>query len=182
MTRLERAALIADLVHRLRSAGGWAGETHIQKAAYVLQELLGTELGVEFVLYKHGPFSFELRDELTRMRADGLLDQELVPPYGPRLVPTDSSQDLRRRLKSVLASKEAAVSFVAQKLANRDIFDLEQLSTALYVRNADSSAGRPIIGERIRQLKPHISAEAALAAVDQLSQLDAEAHTARLIA
>jgi hypothetical protein len=38
------------------------------------------------------------------------------------------------------------------------------------------------VGERIRQLKPHISEEAALAAVDELSQLDAEAHTARLIA
>jgi hypothetical protein len=62
------------------------GETHMQKATFFLQELIKVPLGFEFLLYKHGPFSFDLRDELTFMRAQGFLRLEPQYPYGPTLV------------------------------------------------------------------------------------------------
>ena len=37
-------------------------------------------LGYDFTLYKHGPFSFDLRDDIHALRADGLLDLEPRPP------------------------------------------------------------------------------------------------------
>jgi hypothetical protein len=58
MQRIEQSGLIAVLADSLRKRGSWAGETHIQKAGYLLQELLGVPLNMKFILYKHGPFSF----------------------------------------------------------------------------------------------------------------------------
>ncbi|MCL6557372.1 MAG: hypothetical protein K6U74_00970, partial [Firmicutes bacterium] len=62
---LKRKALLLSLVKAMESQGSWCGETHIQKCSYFLQAMLGVPLGFEFILYKHGPFSFDLRDELT---------------------------------------------------------------------------------------------------------------------
>lgn len=65
MKRLQRDAVILSLIENLRAKGSWCGETHIQKATYFVQELLRVPLEFEFVLYKHGPYSFDLSDELT---------------------------------------------------------------------------------------------------------------------
>src|ERR1035437_1902213 len=87
MKRLERAAIILQLTEDLRNHGSWCGETHIQKATYLLQELTGVPLAYSFILYKHGPFSFDLRDQITEMRADEILVLESQPaPYGPSIV------------------------------------------------------------------------------------------------
>ena len=87
MDRLRNAALLTRLIEGLCSKGDWCGETHVQKTAFFVQELMGVPLGFRFILYKHGPFSFGLRDELTALRADGLL--ELEPrTYGAQLIPT----------------------------------------------------------------------------------------------
>ncbi len=46
-----------------------------------------TNVPFDFVLCKHRPYSFELRDELDSMRADRLLErQPQTAPYGPRIV------------------------------------------------------------------------------------------------
>ena len=86
MKRLQRAAILVTLAEKLRDQGSWCGETHIQKGTYLLQELLGVPLELEYCLYKHGPYSFDLSDELTSLRADRIFDQEKQPyPYGQNL-------------------------------------------------------------------------------------------------
>ena len=89
MDRLKRAALITKLVDRLREENSWCGETHVQKAVYFLQTLFNAPTDFEFILYKHGPFSFDLRDELTSLRADEVLALEVQLPYGPRIFTTE---------------------------------------------------------------------------------------------
>jgi len=79
-------------VQALWDKGSWAGETHIQKAAYFLQELFGVPLGFRFMLYWYGPFPFDLRDELTGLRGDGLLCLRPQQPYGTRYEPTDRAE------------------------------------------------------------------------------------------
>src|SRR6266508_496167 len=73
MKRLQRAALLTELVEQMRAHDSWCGETHLQKATYFLQELLDVEMDYDFVLYKHGPFSFDLRDELGDFVSDKLI-------------------------------------------------------------------------------------------------------------
>ena len=64
MTRLEKVAVLLKLLEKLRENGSWCGETHLQKATYMCQQLLSLPTGFDYVLYKHGPFSFDLRGEL----------------------------------------------------------------------------------------------------------------------
>ena len=79
MERLQRAAILLSLAENLRDKGSWCGETHLQKAAYILKEMFGVPLDVDFVLYKHGPYSFDLTDDLARFKADGILQEEVMP-------------------------------------------------------------------------------------------------------
>ena len=95
MDRLRRDVIVIRVIKALREHGSWCGETHVQKAVYLLQEMAGAQTGFDFILYKHGPFSFDLRDELTALRADELLSLERQPwPYGPRIAPTERSTNI----------------------------------------------------------------------------------------
>jgi hypothetical protein len=72
-----------------------------------LSGLLNASTDLDYILYKLGPFSAELRAELAMMRADGFL--ELVPgpqPYGPTLNVTESAeQQLVARWPNTLKRK-----------------------------------------------------------------------------
>ena len=95
MDQLQREALLVHLAKRLRDAGSWCGETQLQKTAYFLQDLTGVPLGYDFMLYKHGPFEFELRGEIRELIGYEMLAVETQPPpYGPRLRPTKAGNNL----------------------------------------------------------------------------------------
>ena len=79
---MRRAAVILKLIDSLWDKGKWCGQTHIQKAAYFLQEFFEVPLGFRFIMYKFAPFSFELRDELTALRADKFLTLRVSRQYG----------------------------------------------------------------------------------------------------
>ncbi|MBI3894353.1 MAG: hypothetical protein HY313_00330 [Acidobacteria bacterium] len=173
MERLERTALLFELAKQLHEKGSWCGETHLQKAAYWAEELRSLPLGFQFILYKHGPFSFDLRDELTSMRADGLL--ELSPntqPYGPTLRPSDRGDILLKRYRDILAQFADTITRAANELANKNVSELERLTTALYVTKRempqDTAEKR---AERIRQIKPHIPFDKALQAIDAVDRV-----------
>ena len=75
----DRSAILLDLAAQLREHGSWTGETHVQKAAYFVQELLGVPSGFRFVLYRHGPFSFDLRASLNKLEAWAAFRQRSSP-------------------------------------------------------------------------------------------------------
>jgi uncharacterized protein YwgA len=179
MNRLQRAAVLVRLVDRLREQGSWCGETHIQKATYFLQELLDTPTELEFILYKHGPFSFDLRDELTSLRADGILELEpQAPPYGPKFTTTRTGEEFLGRSPKTLAQYESAIDFVARSLGGKDVAELEKLATALYVTREGSSS----VSERaqmLHELKPHVPLGSAQNAILELDRLAEEAGAMR---
>ena len=93
------------LSEAMRQRGSWTGETHIQKAMYFLQHLLQLPTGFDFILYKHGPFSFDLRATLTFMEAEDLAQwQPQRFPYGPSLLPGRDHDYLRRHYANLFAS------------------------------------------------------------------------------
>src|ERR1700730_12290034 len=86
MSYSTRCALIVDLLKKLREHGSWCGETHIQKAMYISQDLAKANFGYKFIMYKHGPFSFDLKDELAAMRATGIIEFTFPQHgYGPSI-------------------------------------------------------------------------------------------------
>lgn len=176
MERLKKAALITKLVERLREKGSWCGETHIQKAAFFLQDLMNVPLEFDFILYKHGPFSFDLRDELTSLRADELIFLEPQWPYGPRIAITDQSKNIQQLYSKTMGKFKDHIVFVAEKLGSKGVADLERLATAFYV--TQRAGGEDSVEERSKQLinlKPHVSLEAAKETVKEVDRIIEEA-------
>jgi hypothetical protein len=181
MTKAKKTALIAALNQRLRAHGSWCGETHIQKAMYFLQELAGVKTDFDFILYKHGPFSFDLRDLLGEMRADQILVVQQQPyPYGPSLVvPPEQERTLQRRFPHTLRRYSDRLEFVGSELGRKRVSELERLATALYVTRENPSAP---VNTRARELttqKPHISFDEAVEAVRAVNEMDSRAESLR---
>jgi uncharacterized protein YwgA len=176
MNRLQRAAVLLTLLAALKQRGSWCGETHLQKSVYFLQELLGVDLGFPFVLYRHGPYSFELGDEITALRADSLLNVKLGLPYGPSLEPSESAEGLLGNFERTRRLHQPAIDFVADPLAQHKVIDLERLATALYVtlelartRSVEARAAR------LNELKPHIALDNARRAIEDIDAICSEA-------
>jgi uncharacterized protein YwgA len=172
MERLERASILLGLNEELRKFGSWAGETHMQKTTFFLQELLGAPLGFDFVLYKHGPFSFDLRDELTFMRAQGFLQLEPQYPYGPTLVAGAKGELLSKAFGHVVEQYVAETRFVSQKLGAKTVAELERTATALYISLREPRVAD--IADRLTTLKPHITLPEARTAVSEVEQIRRE--------
>jgi hypothetical protein len=173
MERLKKAAIITRLIERLRERGSWCGETHIQKAMLFLQDMLQVPTDWDYVLYRHGPFSFELRDELTALRGDEILKLEpQYPPYGPKVGVTERAGYVQGLFEKTLAEYEPRIAFVADRLGAKGVTELERLATAYWVTKENPGMSVADLGEAVTKLKPHIDraeAEAAVAAVDRLA-------------
>src|SRR5882762_5606640 len=126
MDRLQKDSVLLALNEELRAAGSWAGETHMQKATYFLQHLMRVPLAFDFILYKHGPFSFDLRDELTAMRAHGFFRLEPQYPYGPTLIAEQKSELLKQTFRAKIEGYIPKIRFVSEKLGNKTVADLER--------------------------------------------------------
>jgi len=164
----KKSAILLSLIEALGEQGSWCGETHIQKATFFLQSLAGVELGLDFILYKHGPFSFDLREELSQMRANQLVDLKPVPPYGPKFSTTEIGSRLLDRFPKTTAQNKRAVKFVSEHLGPRNVGELERLATALLVSKdiSDPEEG----ARRMNEVKPHIDIDAARKGIEVVNE------------
>jgi hypothetical protein len=178
MSDMQRAVVLLSLIEQLRQRGSWCGETHIQKSTYFLQELLGVPLAFDFILYKHGPFSFDLNDEITALQADFLLALKSRPPYGPSMIPGEGSEALLGRYPKTRNQYRRQVEFVADRVGRKNVAELERLATAFYVsRNELPEATVAERAQRIIEIKPHISYPEAHAAVQEVDRVLADARS-----
>lgn len=172
MAHLSEKALLVELLELLRNRGSWCGETHLQKSVYVAQEVLGVPFKFNFVLYKHGPFSFDLRDELVEAQAESFLRQEVRPyPYGPTLVRGDRADTLLGGFPKTIAKYRAELEFVANQLGEKRAGELEGLITAIHVSLRDPEAKPQERAKVLRAIKPHIDSQEALAFVEDADEL-----------
>jgi uncharacterized protein YwgA len=178
MDRLQRDVILIRLIEALRNKGSWCGETHVQKATFFLQAMAGANTDFDFILYKHGPFSFDLRDELTAMRADGFVSLRVQgPQYGPSIVPEPGAEQLRRRFPRTLRENESRIAFVSSRLGNMSVSELERVATAYFVLQEDmeSAVNERQLANRIHRLKPHISFDEAVDALASVKKWKREA-------
>lgn len=180
MNRLESASVLLSLTEHLRKMRSWTGETHVQKAAYVLTRVLGVPLDYEFILYKHGPFSFDLRDALSAMRAEGFLAWEVRPfPYGPSLKEGELGPALKSQFLAAAERYKNQIEFVARKIGSKDVKALERFATAIYV-TLDLNAPLVQRAAKINELKPHVSIPEAEQAVREADEFLKEAIAAKI--
>ena len=171
MKRPDREDLICHLVNAMGEAGSWVGETQIQKSAMFLQELLNVPLGYQFVLYKHGPFSFDLRSELAEMRAGLRLGVEPHLGYGPSFTLEKWGRVAMERPTEYVDE----IKFVAERISTEASRPVERISTAFFMTNKYPEMSAFEIANNINRLKPHISVNQALLAIKDAELLRAEA-------
>ncbi len=172
MTRAQRAALLTLLNRELKQRGSWCGETHIQKSTFFLQELLRVDTGFEFILYRHGPFSFDLRDELASMQADSLLELTArYPGYGPSYYPTPFSEMFLERFPKTTARYLSRIEFVADELGDKGVAELERFATSLFLAKREGLWDLQERSGRLVELKPHVSLPDALSASKEVDRM-----------
>jgi uncharacterized protein YwgA len=159
----------------LKENSSWCGETHIQKAVYCLQALMGVDTNFDFILYKHGPYSFDLCDELAAMRADELLAIKLNTfPYGPSLRVANLGKQMVERFPKTIDQYKEQIDFIARKIGAKGVAQLERLATALYVTLESRHNTVEERAKRINELKPHVSVNNAKIAVEEIDEMRIE--------
>lgn len=170
MTSKDQCSVLLDLAIELRNHGSWGGETHVQKATYLLQELLGLPTGFTFVLYKHGPFSFDLRESLELMEAGRLIElQEQPYPYGPKIAEGPAASRFRTSTQTTPQFQQG-IAFISKELGGAGVAELERIATALFVTR-DSEVAHEERIQRLVQLKPHVQSQEAKEAFVRLAQI-----------
>lgn len=169
MQEVSRERLVVHTIRALEHSGSWCGETHLQKCFYLAQEFSGETPMFKYVLYKHGPYSFELSDCLEKLIAEGVVSyRPRTPPYGPSLEVSETSAKFRNfEIESDKIT--TVVEKICTKLGASNVSELERLATALFVSirlpNLKSLEER---GRYINSIKPHVSVEAAKKAEEEV--------------
>ncbi|MCE5272701.1 hypothetical protein LLH00_15580 [bacterium] len=172
MNYLERAAITLSLIEELQKHGSWCGETHIQKATYFLTELKSVPLKFQFTIYKHGPYSFNLHDELAAMFADGLLElTEQQKPYGPTFSSSITGQLLMDKFPKTINNYKESILYVASTFGNKGVSTLERWATALYITKEHRHIPKDKRVEYLVNIKPHIPFEKAQNAFEFVDHL-----------
>jgi hypothetical protein len=172
-----RCALVVHLAKRLRSNGSWCGETHLQKALYILQDISKSNFSYKFVIYKHGPYSFDLNNELAAMRSANILEFQFPREgYGPSIAPTSFGEKILSVNSENIQVFAKPVDFLAEWFASNDVRYLEKIATAYFVTAKNPRVPTLERAQKLHSLKPHVdivAAEEALKLVDEKRKLAA---------
>lgn len=161
----KRHALLLKTVESLQESGSWTGRTHVQKALFLVKAAGRIKVPHQYVLYKHGPYSFEVDQELAAMRSyEAIAADELMPGYGPTLQPS-RNRGFLMRVGKLKAAEAREIQRVCRFVDGRGVADLERLATAAWVLKQEKITNDEKAAARIHELKPHISVESAKDAI-----------------
>ncbi len=177
MDQIEFEAVVITLIDELKKRGSWSGITHLQKTLFFLQDMMKIPLGHDFVLYKHGPYSFDLQPAVNAMLANQILNYEIrEPDFGASFVRGDNCKVVfTRETESLIEQCRPRIEFVAEKLANKNVSQLERIATAFLVYDREGLDDDEAVAWRINQLKPHVSIEKAKEAIIEAKKILTEA-------
>ena len=78
---------------------------------------------------------------------------------------------MRNEYALLIEANRPKIEFVANRLGDKGIMALEQLSTALYVRQTTTDLSVDEVANLVNELKPHVTVEAARLAAAELDEL-----------
>jgi len=152
-----KPSLVLAVIRSLKLHGSWTGKTHVQKSLFLIKTATQIDVPFTFVLFKHGPYSFELETELEQMKSYLAITSEPDPNgYGVVLSPGPGSRfvDERGGLSEV---ESTAVGRVCRFVGQRNVAELERVATAAWIRKRERVSDSTSVAERLNKLKPHVS-------------------------
>ncbi len=167
MTTTKEMVFIGGVARALRVRGSWTGETHIQKTSYIAKVKYNVPFESDFVLYKHGPYSFDMNKSIGHMLARSLLVADQNPGYGPNF---NLNEKLWVVLNSIVGEAfndySVIIDSVCDKLAKCNVSELEKIATAVYMNANFPDLSLDERASKINQIKPHIDLDAARTALN----------------
>lgn len=162
MTNFKDYAILIELLRLMEEERSWSGETHLQKSVFILKTGMGVDtIPFSFIMYKHGPYSFDLHEEIGVMLNLGLIQSIPNPGFGPSLRPTPLGLKLCGRFPTTIERVSGKLICVASHFGRKTVSQLERIATALYVQVELPRAERGRQIERFVELKPYLTPEAA---------------------
>lgn len=164
--------VIAELASRLPSKSPQFGKTVLQKIVFLLEKIYNVNLGYEFKLHTHGPFSAELLDDLDYTQALGGVLVQYVQAGGYEISPGSENSRLREKADDFLKGNIMIIAKAIDEFGGFSAKDLELQSTIIFVDQDIKQAGQSIPRERfillINEIKPHFTKEAIGSTLDNL--------------
>jgi hypothetical protein len=156
----EKHQCILTAVEALHAAGSWTGKTHVQKTLALASLALGEDLPFEFVLYRHGPYSFEVDGEINQMLTYDAIKMIPQPPYGATVKPAAGS-DFPDAFGNASPETLKVISDIAKFVGSRNVTQLESLATAAWIRIRENVRIDEQVLRRLLELKPHLEGQPA---------------------
>ena len=172
MEKAHEIVLVGAVIKILQDAGSWCGETHIQMSSYVAKHVKKIPFSSDFILYKHGPFSFDLNSTLNNMRS-----QEIISVTSLGLGSTYSLNKgiwkaFDRASDGLFEKHEHKLTEVCVYLARKNVAELERIATAIYIRiNFPMLQSLNDKKNKLVSLKPHIGSDQAKIAFEESLEL-----------
>ena len=158
------------------------GKTSIQKIVYFLQNEIESALDYRFKMHYYGPYSEKLDGNLSLANAMGLV--EVIPDsegYGYHVIP--GQQDLgqqeppmpwtvhiQRSSTAIFRwlTRDLLIDEMIQDLGGLELWRLELLATAHFVKSLHPHSNRRQVIEMVRGLKPKFSEHIIVGALERL--------------
>ena len=164
----KKQAYILTTIQSLHANQSGTGKTHVQKALSLLADSGKVEVPFNFLLYKHGPYSFDIESELEQMKSYDAV--EVSPNANGYGVVLKAGQMSKYALDKAPISSQVkeAINKVCKFIGSNPVKILERLATASWIYHQEKIADPIMMAERLHELKPHIKIEDAKSASDTI--------------
>lgn len=174
MEVLARLDTLHFLIERASAPTGALPHFRVQKTIYLLQRM-GHSLGYRFTLYRHGPYSFELANDLEAMASLGALQRRRDERTRELLLEPQPRAARRWAPEEDLQQWEQYLQAVPNGVREWPRARLELATTADFVRQALIShrgkADDDEVKQRLTSLKPGHSCDAYTRALTDADEL-----------
>ncbi len=164
-------ALILAMIDGLKAHRTRTGKTHVIKGLFLGKAAGLLDVPFDFFLYKHGPYSTDVEEQLEQMKSYGAVALDpAFDGYGVLLRPAEKADFVRER-GPLRAETSHGIDAVCRFIEGKNVGQLERLATAAWIRTQEGIREPDAVASRLHRLKPHVSLHQAREADEELAGL-----------
>jgi hypothetical protein len=154
-------ALLLGMIETLRRRGSRTGKTHVIKGMMLAAASKAFDVPFEFFLYKHGPYSTDIEENLEEMQSYAAITVEpAFDGYGVIFQPGEMASYVKQRAP-LSEQEESGIERVCNFLQSKNVNQLERLATAAWIRTRMRITDHHEAALRLNALKPHVPLQEA---------------------
>jgi len=164
-------ALILAVIEDFHANGKAVYKHQIQKVLYLLSIQGEVNVPFDFVLYRRGPYSFEVDAEIEQMLSYAAITRAASGAYGTTFIPGRNAAFVHEHARAFTPAEQHAIHRICQFAAEQTPLELDRVSAAGWLRAREQLRDDQGIASRLRSLKSHVSNDEANTAAQSLARL-----------